>query len=83
MSYRLWSKKLSKHKAVDVDWNGPDLRRVRPPIRTVLLFDFQWSRKTDHAGISFSIGLLGAYVSVQFYDTRHWDHDNERWESYE
>lgn len=32
--------------------------------------------KSDHAGIYIDISLLGLCLSFSFYDTRHWDYDN-------
>ena len=43
--------------------------------------DITW--KTDHAGISLWLGLLGFEVGLHFYDTRHWDCKNNRWECYD
>ena len=39
-----------------------------------LLFDIdiQWKRNTDHAGIEFSLGILGYGIHFHIYDTRHW-----------
>ena len=38
---------------------------------------------TDHAGVSLWLGLSGFDVGLHFYDTRHWDYENNRWEVYE
>ena len=42
-----------------------------------LLLDIEtrWSYKTDHAGLSIGIGLLGYGISFQIHDTRHWDNE--------
>jgi hypothetical protein len=34
----------------------------------------------DHAGFDLSINILGFEVSFRFYDSRHWDYGNWRWE---
>jgi hypothetical protein len=44
--------------------------------------DFVWSHKTDHAGLSIMIGLLGYGVGFRIYDTRHWNSDTNNWEEY-
>lgn len=46
-------------------------------------FEFIIEWKTDHAGVSLWLGLLGFDVGLHFYDTRHWDYENNRWEVYE
>jgi hypothetical protein len=42
--------------------------------------DLVWNRQTDHAGVAFSIGLLGYGISVRIYDTRHWNYELNTWE---
>jgi len=39
---------------------------------TLLDFNFEISRHTDHAGIEFSIGIFGYSVAARIYDSRHW-----------
>lgn len=73
--YHNWSWKVAKHKAVDIDINVLG----SGPIRSILDIDFSWDRKTDHAGVKFHISVLGNYFGVMFYDTRHWDTDNNCW----
>lgn len=36
----------------------------------------RWTRKQDHAGFEFSMGVLGYGVHFRIYDTRHWDDAN-------
>ena len=50
-----------------------------------LLLDVEtkWSFKTDHAGLSIGIGLLGYGISFRIYDTRHWNYETNSWETYE
>jgi hypothetical protein len=43
-----------------------------------LELNIRW--KTDHAGISLWLGLLGFDIGLHFYDTRHWDFENNKWE---
>jgi hypothetical protein len=37
--------------------------------------DIRWSRRTDHAGLEITVGILGYGISFRIYDTRHWDYD--------
>ena len=50
--------------------------------RTFLKAEVRWTVKTDHAGPSIGIGLLGYEISIQIYDTRHWDGKTNAWEVY-
>lgn len=52
-------------------------------LNALLHFDFNIRWKTDHAGVSLWLGLLGFDVGLYFHDTRHWDYENNRWEVYE
>jgi hypothetical protein len=38
--------------------------------------------RRDHAGLDFSIGLFTWEISFNFYDKRHWDDENNKWEEY-
>lgn len=44
--------------------------------------DTRW-RGYDHAGIVFSIGLLGFGFQLQFHDNRHWNDETNDWVKYE
>lgn len=33
----------------------------------------------DHAGVEFELGILGKYISIIFYDCRHWDDITKGW----
>lgn len=49
-------------------------------------FDFQvqLSSKCDHAGFRIKIELLKLFFfEFAICDNRHWDYDNDRWETYE
>lgn len=49
----------------------------------LLKFEIRITWKTDHAGINLWLGLLGFEVGLHFYDTRHWNIKNNRWERYD
>ncbi len=93
-----WYKRLSKYKSFEIEaysglicfanklfisiWN----REVSFDIRILYAlfhFEFRIEWKTDHAGVSLGLGLLGFDVGLHFYDTRHWDYKNNRWEVYD
>jgi len=66
--------KLSKHKSLELefDWFEPD--------REWGMFGFSISlrRKGDHAGILVYLELFEKiFFSIEFYDSRHWDDDND------
>jgi hypothetical protein len=45
-------------------------------------FSFSWSRKTDHAGPELLIELPKFYFCFKIYDIRHWDYENDKYETY-
>ena len=59
--------RISEHKAWELEHS----------YYSPLLLDLQarWTHKTDHAGIEFSIGILGYGISFRLYDNRHWDYE--------
>ena len=40
--------------------------------------DINWWGQ-DHAGPRLEIGLLGYYLHISFYDSRHWNRSNNGW----
>ena len=49
---------------------------------TVVSMSFRWTMRQDHAGMCLELGLLGYTVSLQYYDTRHWNEDEGRFYNY-
>ena len=93
-----WYKRLSKHKSAEVEAHSGligfsnkvfillDSRNIDFDLSifySLFHFEFRVSWMTDHAGVSLWLGLLGFDVGLHFYDTRHWDNENDRWEVYE
>ena len=44
-------------------------------------FQFDISRKCDHAGILFDLQLLWLNLTINFFDFRHWDYDENCWDN--
>lgn len=42
------------------------------------MVDLNW-RGSDHAGPKLDIGMLGLNFMIDFYDTRHWNYEQNRW----
>ena len=40
------------------------------------------THRQDHAGIQFSLGLIGYNIDINLYDNRHWDHESKQWTNY-
>ena len=45
-------------------------------------FDVNWSRRTDHAGISLMVDVCWFSLDLKIYDYRHWNYEENCWESY-
>lgn len=72
---RHWLLKENGHKHLDVGFY-----RHRG-----MIFDIGISvtHRQDHAGVSISAGLFGFYGDLQFYDDRHWNAAERRWEEHD
>lgn len=46
----------------------------------IIGFGFRLTFRQAHAGIFFSLALLGYDVTIHFYDSRHWDNENNCWQ---
>ena len=46
---------------------------------TLFTLELRYSIRCDHAGLAFSIALLGLHFQFNWYDTRHWNHYADRW----
>ncbi len=49
----------------------------------IVEFEFRLTFRQDHAGISLELGLLGRNICAQIYDTRHWNHNENKWKNYD
>lgn len=72
----IWFKSglLGKHKSWE--FNG---------YRTHHIIDvnFNLTFNCDHAGLYTMFGLFGYALEFSVYDTRHWNHQENRWEIYD
>ena len=72
-----WSKTWStpfKHKSIELELHTTS---------EIVGFNFLWTIRRDHAGVNIQLALIGYNLHFNFYDSRHWDYDNNRWENYE
>ena len=49
----------------------------------LLRCEFEFTVRQDHAGANLELGLLGYEIHFTFYDNRHWNHKEGRWENYD
>lgn len=73
----LWSQAwlLPKCKGVELEVTWTDY--------TVMGIDFSLRFRQDHAGLRSEVTIGGYCFSFNFYDTRHWDHNNNTWQVYD
>jgi hypothetical protein len=70
-----FTKSLTKNKHFEFEvWHESNELLV-----VALSTDFGGS---DHAGPHITLGLLGYSLNWKIYDSRHWDYDNNTWETY-
>jgi len=70
----LFYEQLSKHKFLEVQLD-------RFEEWSYFKFNFELTRKQDHAGLHFHLELFGFSVIVAIYDHRHWNYDKNEWET--
>jgi len=46
-------------------------------------FEFSYTRRQSHAGLTVELAVLGRSLSFMIYDTRHWDYKTSTWEKYD
>ena len=44
----------------------------------LLVIGIDWTRRCSHAGVAVSFALFGLSVSMEWYDTRHWNYEKHR-----
>jgi hypothetical protein len=47
---------------------------------TLVSFMFNWTVRQSHAGLDLEAGLFGYCVHFQFYDSRHWNVKERKYE---
>lgn len=65
---------LTKFKAWEIN-----LYRTNQIFEIYFLLNFN----SDHAGLRANFSLFGYTLEYSFYDTRHWDYENNTWEVYD
>jgi hypothetical protein len=46
-------------------------------------FEFWYTQRQSHAGLTVELALLGYSLSFMIYDTRHWNYETNTWEVYD
>ena len=88
---RIWSKRVSRYKVIEIqtDITTPHFvfeqefhiynnsKNLYFHAFGVMGFHIKLSRRCDHAGIHFSVFILGLRLMFELYDIRHWDDEND------
>jgi len=70
--YFSFTKKICKNKYLEIEGMYENYH--------LFGFEFKVSFKEDHAGVRLSIKLFFRELSIVFYDSRHWDYENDCWQ---
>ena len=76
-SKQLQGKFFIPHKYWELDF------RHESPYCSYFSFMIDLDTKTDHAGLHFSLSLLGLSLKFDIYDNRHWDYKTNSWKIYQ
>ena len=69
----LWSRSYNtpfKNKHIEIE----TIRDI-----TIASFEFKITANQSHAGLYLGLGLLGYNVNFTFYDSRHWNYQENRY----
>lgn len=64
--------RLTEHKAIEVQFST-----VVP--WQWFKFNFDITRKQDHAGVLLHVEVPFLFLAIQLYDCRHWDDETDNW----
>ena len=96
--HRFWWKSITKNKNVEVEIftskitfsnilniniSDDRISFYFDILNTLFSFNFKIDWKCDHAGVETQLSLLGITFGFNFYDNRHWDYINNKWEEYD
>lgn len=71
-----------KHKSFEYQFEGPGFI-LDDPHSFWIECDLKWTRKRDHAGISFTFGVRRLFwMNLNIHDHRHWDRKNNKWQAH-
>jgi hypothetical protein len=72
---------LTKNKSLEFCFYS--LKQTNYLTTNIIEYNFDWSRKTDHAGIHFKFAIYKLFdLEITLCDNRHWDDENNCWEEY-
>lgn len=75
--YFCWEPRLFGHKCLTIQ-----MSKMSGFNLFALDLDLTW-RGQDHAGPRIAIEFCKFYFAIGIYDDRHWDDENNTWETYE
>ena len=93
--HRFWCKSITKNKTIELEVYTSSLSfdnlfniNISSNIfsfyfdilNTLFSINFKIDWKCDNAGIKTQLSLLGITFGFYFYDNRHWDYINNKWE---
>lgn len=70
---KTWS--LTKHKSLEVQLSKAG--------KSLIGGIFRWDTHCDHAGVMLELSLFRHFFIINFYDTRHWNYDENRYVNYD
>jgi len=75
-----WNFQLAQNKSLEVQLNLFDSLSQD----TIFEFNLNWQIRCDHAGPRFHLIIFRVlYFHIMIYDHRHYDYENNKWETYE
>lgn len=67
-----WS--ITKNKSIEVQLSKSG--------KSLIGVSFDWATRCDHAGVMFELNLFRHFFIINFYDSRHWNYEEDRYVNY-
>ncbi len=72
---------LAKHKYLEISFNN--FKKDPQAGYSYFAISLYWNTRQDHAGLVFSVEVLGRELEFNLYDNRHWNYDKQTWEKHQ
>lgn len=67
-----YDKKITEYKSLNIEVEADPI---------IFCFELTTRIKSSHSGCAIRLGLLGVSVMTEIYDIRHWNHEENRYQT--
>ena len=82
-----WFKNTEQIDYIEKEWQTSKYKHLEVQCskggNSLIGFDFNCSTRCSHAGICFGVSFFRYFFMINFYDSRHWNYDKNRYVNYD